>query len=588
MTTASTWTLIKKIFQLTYPKNQPKVRRAVWLALFLLICGKGGLSLAPLVFKEGLNLLSKGEGDYFYPLFLMVLYGLLYFAGGALSALKDVIFIPAEIQAVKALSEKLFQHLHALSYDFHIRRKTGKITTIFEKGVSSLERFLRFFIFSTLPMLFEVTLVFGLLVALYDVMYTVVIVVTLSAYVAYTLKVANWRTNQVREMNKHHAEANAYAVDSLMNFETIKLFGRQTLDQQAYAQKFSEAQKWRRKTLLSLGTLNIGQSFIMGCGLMCLLVMGFQDVKNGLFGVGDVVLLNMYLIQLYGPLSNLGFSYREMKLALTHIEQAEEVLSEPLTVTDAKNAPDLQAKEGHVQFESVFFDYPGRAGVLRGVSFEVPSRKRVAIVGQSGSGKSTLTRLLLRFYDVTQGSISVDGQNIQSVTQASVRQAIGVVPQDIVLFNASIYDNIAFARPDATPEEVEKAAKDALIHDFVMSLPEGYQTVVGERGLKLSGGEKQRVAIARLILKHPKIFVFDEATSSLDTKTEKDIHENIAAVSKGYTTLIIAHRLSTVADADQILFMEKGQIVEKGTHRQLLAQKGRYHALWEAQKKEKE
>jgi ATP-binding cassette subfamily B protein len=583
----STRQLITRIFNLCYPKNAPKIRRSVWLALSLLILGKGSLSMAPLVFKEGLNVLSQNSETYFYPLFLMLMYGFLYFIGGSLTALKDVIFTNAEISAVTTLAHKLFRHLHQLSYDFHIRRKTGRITTIFEKGISSLERFLRFFIFSTLPMLFEVCLVFCLLISLYDFFYAGVIFVTLFIYILYTLKVANWRTQQVREMNKYHAEANAYALDSLINFETIRIFGREHLDQQIYAQKFSQAQKWRRKTLISLGYLNIGQSFIMGVGLMCLLFMGFQDVKSGLFGVGDVVLLNMYLIQLYGPLSNLGFSYREMKMALTHIEQAEEILAEPATVVDFRRAQDLVPKEGSIRFDTLSFDYPGRKNIIQSVSFTVPAKKTVAIVGQSGSGKSTLTRLLLRFYDPTEGAITIDDQDIQKVTQASLRSVIGVVPQDIVLFNTSIYDNIAFARPTASSEDVEQAAKKALIHDFIMGLPKGYQTIVGERGLKLSGGEKQRVAIARLILKQPKIFVFDEATSSLDTRTEKEIHANIASISKGYTTLIIAHRLSTVSDADQILFMEKGQIVERGTHAELLAKKGHYYRLWQAQKKEK-
>ncbi len=588
MKSIPTRVLLKRIFSLCYPKNSPKIRRAVWSAISLLIVGKVCMSFAPLVFKEGLNTLAEQNQGYVYPLILIVLYGALYFLGGALAALKDMVFIPAEIHAACTLSSRLFHHIHALSYDFHIRRKTGKLITIFEKGLSGLERFLRFFVFSTLPMVFEILLVFSLLVSLYDVLYALVIFVTLGCFIIFTLKMANWRTRQVRKLNAKINEANAYAVDSLMNFETIKIFGREILDQQIYGQKFQKAQGWRKKTLVSLGYLNIGQASIMGVGLICLLVMGFQDVKNGVFGVGDVVLLNMYLIQLYVPLSNLGFSYREMKMALTHIEQVEELLEEPLTVVDHEGAQPLTAGGGMVRFEGVSFNYPSREDVLKFISFTIPAKNKVAIVGQSGSGKSTLTRLLLRFYEPTRGRITIDGQDIQSVTQESLRAAIGVVPQDIVLFNTSIFDNIAFARPEASAEEVEKAAKDALIHDFIMTLPDGYQTVVGERGLKLSGGEKQRVAIARLILKHPKIFVFDEATSSLDTRTEKEIHENISSVSKGYTTLIIAHRLSTVADADMILFMEKGEIVEQGTHRQLLAKKGRYYGLWQAQKKEEE
>jgi len=586
MKTFSTYDLLKKIFFYCYQSTQKKIKYAFWTTLLILISGKVFSSVAPLVFKEGLNALSTPEGSLFYPFIMIILYGVCYLLGGGMMALKDLIFIPVDMNAVRTMALSLFKKIHQLSYDFHIQRKTGALTSVFEKGITSLERFLRFFVFNTIPMILEVLLVFGFLIAFYDAVYAAVIFLTLVSYVFYTVRIANKKTHQARAMNKRQNEANAYAIDSLMNYETIKSFGREALDQSTYGSLFAEAQEARKKTFVSLSMLNIGQVVIMGLGLTLLLVMAFHDVKKGTFGVGDIVLLNMYLLQLFGPLSNLGFSYREMKIALTHIEQVEEIMSEPLSVVDQLEAKPIVVQQGEIVFKNVSFKYLNRSDLLKNLSLTIPAKKRVAIVGDSGAGKSTITRLLMRFYDVSSGQILIDGQDIQSVTQESLRSALGIVPQDVVLFNTSIYDNISFAKPGATSVEIENAAKVALIHDFILELPHGYQTVVGERGLKLSGGEKQRVAIARLALKQPKIYIFDEATSSLDMHTEREIQSNLNRLSKGFTTLVIAHRLSTIVDADLIFFMKNGEIIEQGTHHQLLSKGGAYATLWHTQKKE--
>lgn len=585
MKTFSTYDLLKKIFFYCYQSTQKKIKYAFWTTLLILISGKVFSSVAPLVFKEGLNALSTPEGSLFYPFIMIILYGVCYLLGGSMMALKDLIFIPVDMNAVRTMALSLFKKIHQLSYDFHIQRKTGALNSVFEKGITSLELFLRFFVFNTIPMILEVLLVFGFLIAFYKAVYAAVIFLTLVSYVFYTVRIANKKTHQAREMNKRQNEANAYAIDSLMNYETIKSFGREALDQSNYGSLFAEAQEARKKTFVSLSMLNIGQVVIMGLGLTLLLVMAFHDVKKGTFGVGDIVLLNMYLLQLFGPLSNLGFSYREMKIALTHIEQVEEIMSEPLSVVDQLEAKPIVVQQGEIVFKNVSFKYLNRSDLLKNLSLTIPAKKRVAIVGDSGAGKSTITRLLMRFYDVSSGQILIDGQDIQSVTQESLRSALGIVPQDVVLFNTSIYDNISFAKPGATSVEIENAAKVALIHDFILELPHGYQTVVGERGLKLSGGEKQRVAIARLALKQPKIYIFDEATSSLDMHTEREIQSNLNRLSKGFTTLVIAHRLSTIVDADLIFFMKNGEIIQ-GTHHQLLSKGGAYATLWHTQKKE--
>ncbi|MAP25158.1 MAG: metal ABC transporter permease [Rickettsiales bacterium] len=586
MKTYSTYDLLKKIFTYCYVRASRGIKISLWITLLTLILGKVFSGVAPMVFKEGLNAISE-SGVSTYPFIMIVLYGVCYALGGSMMALKDLVFIPVDMNGVRTMALGLFKKIHRLSYDFHIQRKTGALTTIFEKGITSLERFLRFFVFSSLPMLFEILLIFGLLISFYEIAYSAVIFLTLFLYGYYTIRVANKRTHQARDMNKKQNEANAYAVDSLMNYETIKSFGRETLDIERYSSLFAQAQEARKRTMFSLGMLNFGQIAIMGLGLTLLLIMGFYDVQKGHFGVGDIVLLNMYLLQLFGPLSNLGFSYREMKIALTHIEQVEEIMDEQIEIQDKEGAKPIDVKNGEIQFNEVSFHYPNRKNIINNFNLMIPAKKRIAIVGDSGAGKSTLTRLLMRFYDVSSGKILIDGQDIRDVTQESLRSVLGVVPQDVVLFNMTIFDNIAFAKSGASQEEVECAAKAALIHDFIMTLPDGYQTIVGERGLKLSGGEKQRIAIARLVLKKPKIFIFDEATSSLDLQTEKDIQINLNQISEGFTTLVIAHRLSTIIDADIIFFMRNGSIVEQGTHDELLSKKGYYAALWQTQKKEK-
>jgi ATP-binding cassette subfamily B protein len=486
-------------------------------------------------------------------------------------------------RAIRSAGLKTFEHLHALSMRFHLDRRTGAVSRAIERGTKGIDFLLSFMLFNILPTLLEILLVCGILWALFGIWYALITFVCIAGYIAFTVLVTEWRTKFRREMNETDSEAHTKAIDSLLNFETVKYFGNEAHEGRRFDAALRRYEEAAVRSKVSLSLLNIGQGSIIAVGLIALMLMAARGVAQGTMTVGDFVMVNSYLIQLYLPLNFLGFVYREIRQSLTDMEQMFQLLQEGPEIADRPDARPLRVNGGGIAFNDVSFAYDRRRTVLDRVSFAVPAGQTLAIVGPSGSGKSTISRLLYRFYDVTGGAVAIDGQDLRGVTQSSVRAAIGIVPQDTVLFNDTIFYNIAYGRPGATEAEVEAAARLARIHDFVKSLPDGYRTMVGERGLKLSGGEKQRVAIARTILKAPAVLLFDEATSALDTQTEKEIQASLREVSTGRTTLIIAHRLSTVVDADQIIVLESGRIVERGRHVELLAEDGPYAAMWAKQ-----
>ncbi len=501
----------------------------------------------------------------------------------AFSELRDAVFAKVAQRAIRAVALRTFRHLHGLSLSFHLERQTGGLSRAIERGTTGIDTLLTFMLFNIVPTLIEVALVCGILWALFDFWYAAVTFICVVGYIAYTLAVTEWRLKYRRQMNETDQEANTRAIDSLLNYETVKYFGNEQYEANRFDQALARYESASVASKSSLSLLNIGQATIIGVGLAVLMTMAGRGVIDRTLTVGDFVLINTYLIQLYIPLNFLGFVYREIKQALTDMEAMFRLMNVDADVKDSPTAAPLQPGPGAVQFEHVTFAYDPRRTILTDVSFAVPAGQKTAIVGASGAGKSTISRLLFRFYDVTQGAVRIDGQDIREVTQASVRASIGIVPQDTVLFNDTIYYNIAYGRPGASPAEIEEAARLARIHDFIMASPDGYQTMVGERGLKLSGGEKQRVAIARTILKRPRILLFDEATSALDTRTEREIQASLREVSRGHTTLVIAHRLSTVVDADEIIVLAEGRIVERGTHTSLLRRSGPYATMWERQ-----
>ncbi len=466
-----------------------------------------------------------------------------------------------------------------------MERKTGALSRAIERGTKGIETVLRFMVINIFPTFLEIFLAASVLWILFDPKYSLITIATLAVYVAFTLVITEWRIKLVRAMNQADNESSAKAIDSLLNYETVKYFGTEEYESRRLDTSLAFYEKTSVKTKKSLSILNIGQGAIISLGMILVLYFSSKAVTEGTMTVGDVVLINTYLIQLYMPLNILGFAYREIKLALVNMQNMFSLMQEVEEITDVRGARDLMVTRGEVEFKNVSFSYDRKRKILKDISFKVEAGKTVAIVGASGAGKSTLSRLLFRFYDVTTGSILIDEQDISHVTQKSLRAAIGIVPQDTVLFNETIYYNIAYAKPGCSKKEVIEAAKHAKIHDFISALPEGYETLVGERGLKLSGGEKQRIAIARTLLKKPSIFLFDEATSALDTHTEKEIQKSLKEISKNNTTLIIAHRLSTVIDADRIIVMDQGKIVEEGSHKMLLEHQGAYYKLWQRQHK---
>jgi len=558
----------------------------VALALGMLILAKLANVAVPLVLKEIVDAMNKPKAMLMIPVFLIVGYGALRLFSTLFGELRDAVFAKVTQRAIRRVALKLFVHLHNLSLRFHLERQTGGVSRDIERGTKGISFLLNFMLFNILPTLLEIGLVAAILFSKYSPWFAVITFATLVVYIVFTLFITEWRMVFRRTMNDMDSKANTRAIDSLLNYETVKYFGNEDYEARRYDEHLTSWESAAVQNQTSLAALNSGQSIIIAIGVTALMLLAADGVVKGSMTLGDLVLVNVFMLQLYMPLHFLGFVYREIKHSLADMEKMFRLLDEHREIEDAPDAVPLEVHQAAVRFERVDFFYEPERQILCDVDFDIPAGHTVAVVGSSGAGKSTLSRLLFRFYDVNGGRILIDGQDIRKVTQVSLRAAIGIVPQDTVLFNDSIFYNIAYGRPDATREEILQAARSAHIHDFIESLPQGYDTMVGERGLKLSGGEKQRVAIARAILKNPAILIFDEATSALDSKSEKAIQDELRHVARDRTTLVIAHRLSTIVDAQQILVMDHGRIVERGAHRELLAQQGVYAQMWALQQQE--
>jgi ATP-binding cassette subfamily B protein len=575
---------LKSLAPHLWPRGRTDLRARVALALIFLAAAKVATVYVPLFMKEAVDALSlEDKALIALPVAAILAYGLARVLSLAFGELRDAVFAKVAQRAIRTVALATFRHLHALSLRFHLDRQTGGLSRAIERGTKGIDFLLSYVLFSVLPTLLEIALVAGILWYMFDWRFSAVTLATVAGYVWFTFAITEWRIKFRRAMNESDSEASTKAIDSLLNFETVKYFGNEDHEARRFDSALRVYEKAAVKSETSLAFLNVGQTAIISLGVSVMMVMAAVEVRGGRMTVGDFVLVNTYLIQLYMPLNWLGTVYREIKQSLIDMEQMFRLLGVPQEVADRPGAQPIRLAGGEVRFEGVNFGYDPRRPILKDVSFVVPPGRTLAIVGPSGSGKSTIARLLFRFYDVTDGRVLVDGQDIREVTQVSLRAMIGIVPQDTVLFNDTIFYNIAYGNPEATREEVEEAARLAKIDQFIRSLPDGYEARVGERGLKLSGGEKQRVAIARTILKRPAILIFDEATSALDTHTEKAIQASLAEVSADRTTLIIAHRLSTVVDADEILVLDQGRVVERGRHALLLAQNGRYAAMWRRQ-----
>jgi ATP-binding cassette subfamily B protein len=572
-----------------WPRGAVEARVRVVLAIALLVAAKLATVSVPALFGRAVDALEPAAGGaaaataLAVPVALILGYGALRVAQQAFAELRDFVFAKVGQRAIRNVALKVFRHLHALALRFHLDRQTGGLSRAIERGVNGIDFLLRFMLFNILPTLVEISLVCAILWSLYGFWFSLVTFVAVSTYIGFTVMFTEWRLKFRRAMNESDSEANTKAIDSLLNYETVKYFGNEEHEAARYDASMQRYEKAAVLSSTTLSLLNIGQGAIIAAGLTGVLLMGAGKVADGAMTIGAFAAVNLYLMQLFQPLNFLGFVYREIKQSLVDMEQMFGLLDVGREIADAPGAPALAVRDGAVRFDDVMFGYDARRPILKGVSFEVPAGRKVAIVGPTGAGKSTISRLLFRFYDADGGAIMIDGQDIRGVTQQSLRAAIGIVPQDTVLFNDTIHYNIRYGRPDAAPAEIEAAAKLAQVHDFVLALPDGYDTRVGERGLKLSGGEKQRVAIARTILKDPKILLLDEATSALDTHTEKEIQAALRRVSADRTTLVIAHRLSTVVDADEIIVLDAGRIAERGRHGELLAKGGMYAGLWARQ-----
>ncbi|MDA8382381.1 MAG: ABC transporter ATP-binding protein/permease [Betaproteobacteria bacterium] len=577
------WKTIKSLLPYLW-----EFRARVIVALVLLVGAKVANVAVPLLLKRIVDSLNKPHVVLVLPVALLVGYGLLRLASSLFGELRDAVFAKVTQRAIRRVANQMFEHLHGLSLRFHLERQTGGVSRDIERGTRGISFLLNFMLFNILPTLVEIALVAAVLLAKYAIVFSLVTFLTLGLYIGFTLIVTEWRMVFRRTMNDMDSKANTRAIDSLLNYETVKYFGNEAYESRRYDDSMRVWETAAVRNQTSLAFLNAGQSAIIAIGVTLLMVLAGEGVVNRTMTIGDLVLVNVYMLQLYQPLHFLGFVYREIRHSLADMERMFTLLDEHAEVADKPDAPPLAVTRGRVSFEHVDFGYRPDRQILHDVSFEIPSGKTVAVVGPSGAGKSTLSRLIFRFFDVQQGRITIDGQDVREITQKSLRGVLGIVPQDTVLFNDTIYYNILYGRPEASRDEVIAAARHAHIHDFVESLPEKYDTVVGERGLKLSGGEKQRVAIARTILKNPPILVFDEATSALDSKSEKAIQGELQRIARDRTTLVIAHRLSTVVDADEILVIDHGRIVERGTHRQLLARAGVYAHMWALQLTEQE
>jgi ATP-binding cassette, subfamily B, heavy metal transporter len=560
----------------------------VVLAMTLLVMAKFANVAVPLVLKDIVDALDRPRALLVLPVFLVLGYGLLRLCSTLFGELRDAVFAKVTQRAIRRVANRVFSHLHALSLRFHLERQTGGVSRDIERGTRGIAFLLNFMLFNILPTLVEIALVAGILLSKYAAVFSVVTFVTLGVYIGFTLAITEWRMIFRRTMNDMDSRANTRAIDSLLNYETVKYFGNELWEARRYDESLAKWEVAAVRNQTSLAALNAGQSAVIAVGVTLLMLLAADGVVKGTMTLGDLVLVNAYMIQLYMPLHFLGFVYREIKHSLADMEKMFGLLEQGAEVQDKPGAAQLVPGNAGVTFQRVDFSYESKRQILFDVSFDVPAGRTVAVVGASGSGKSTLARLLFRFYDVSGGRILVNGQDVRDVTQRSLRAAIGIVPQDTVLFNDSIFYNIQYGDPEATREEVIEAARSAHIHDFIESLPDKYDTLVGERGLKLSGGEKQRVAIARALLKNPRILIFDEATSALDSRNEKAIQGELRRIAADRTTLTIAHRLSTIVDADQILVMDHGRVVERGTHRDLLAAGGAYAHMWALQQQEQE
>ncbi|HZN24862.1 MAG TPA: ABC transporter ATP-binding protein/permease [Burkholderiales bacterium] len=558
----------------------------VVVALAFLVTAKLANVAVPLVLKEVVDNLTPTQAVLAMPLALLVAYGALRLSTTLFAELRDLVFIRVSQRAMRRIALQVFRHLHALSLRFHLERQTGGVSRDIERGTRGISTLLSYMLFSIIPVILEFTLVAIVLLAKFDWRFVAVTFGAVIVYIGFTFWVTEWRIDIRRQANELDSRANTRAIDSLLNYETVKYFNNEDYEARRYDENLRQYENAAVKTEASLGLLNIGQSFIIAIAVTLLMILAAQGVVGGTLTLGDLVLINGLLIQLYIPLNFLGMVYREIKQARADMDRMFRLLETHREIQDRPAAVDLVPGPASVRFEHVDFSYEPKRQILFDVTFDMPAGRKVAVVGASGSGKSTLARLLYRFYDVSAGAIRINGHDVRDLRQASLRAAIGIVPQDTVLFNDTIYYNIHYGRPDANRDEVHAAAKAAHIHDFIASLPEAYETRVGERGLKLSGGEKQRVAIARAILKDPRILIFDEATSALDSKSEKAIQSELDRIAHGHTTLVIAHRLSTVMDADEILVMDHGCIIERGTHRDLLERKGAYAQMWSLQQQE--
>ncbi|HLM38465.1 MAG TPA: ABC transporter ATP-binding protein/permease [Microvirga sp.] len=593
---AATWT---KLWPYLWPHGRPDLQRRIFLAFGLLLVAKGVTMVTPFAFKWATDALvavtggnsgsveaaaTAGSWLWRAPILLTAIYGATRILMAVLTQMRDGLFAKVAMHAVRKLALETFEHMHRLSLRFHLERKTGGLTRVLERGREGIEELSRLVVLTLLPTILEFVLVLGILAWEFDWVYSFVVLVMVVVYLAYTYKATQWRISIRKQMNDSDTDANTKAVDSLLNYETVKYFNAEQRETARYDRSMEKYEKASTQTYTSLAVLNAGQAVIFSIGMAIVMVLAARDIMAGRVSIGSFVLVNAMLVQLYIPLNFMGMLYREIKQALIDIDDMFGVLDRNPEIQDRPGARPLEVKQGVVRFEDVHFAYNPERPILKGVSFEVPAGHTVAIVGPSGAGKSTISRLLFRFYEPASGRILIDGQNIADAQQSSLRRVIGMVPQDTVLFNDTIGYNIQYGRWDASPEEMREAARLAQIDRFIALLPEGYDTPVGERGLKLSGGEKQRVAIARTILKAPPILVLDEATSALDTFTEKEIQDALDRVSRGRTTLVIAHRLSTVIGADEIIVLDQGRVVERGNHAGLLAQGGVYAAMWSRQR----